>query len=205
MMLLKYWTKNKQLSFISFDDELWGVLPQRTLHFLFPFQSETEISPAQETELKLELEKRAWKLITDYLAKSEHSEYQCHIYLQNKHFHPTIVHKCLKLLKMKGYLSDRRFAEIYIQSMLERGKSKNAIRFKLKEHKISDDIFNELWENLQDPILRKELLEEQIANLLVRYRHEEPQKAKQKVFTSLYRKGFCMDEISDAWRDVRKP
>jgi hypothetical protein len=62
-MLLKYWTKNKNHSFISLDGEVWGFLPTRTLHHLYPFVSEIQISETQRNELIALLEKRAWWML----------------------------------------------------------------------------------------------------------------------------------------------
>lgn len=181
---------------------MWGVLPSRTLHHLFPFQTELEISPAQAEELISLLEKRAWWLITEYLADCEHSEFQCRAYLKRNSFHPEITEKCIAVCKEKAYLDDYRFAEIYIRSMLERGKSKLSILQKLAEHRIDKSVVNQILDEQADPDQHLIQLKEQIARLLWRYRTEDPRKAKEKVYASLYRKGFSLDDIGEAWRGV---
>lgn len=202
-MLLKYWTKNKNHSFISLDGEVWGVLPTRTLHHLYPFVSEIQISETQAEELIALLEKRAWWMLTDYLAKSEHSEHDCRNYLRKHSFQEGIVDKCIALCIEKGYLDNRRFAEIYIRSLLERGKSKHAILMKMKEHRLDTSVAESLLAELDDGKQSREMLKEQIIKLMRKHREEEPRKAKEKIYASLYRKGFSLDEIADAWRDLK--
>lgn len=204
-MLLKYWTKNKNHSFISLDGEVWGVLPTRTLHHLYPFVSEIQISETQADELIALLEKRAWWMLTDYLAKSEHSEHDCRNYLRKHSFQEGIVDKCIGLCIEKGYLDNRRFAEIYIRSLLERGKSKRAILMKMKEHRLDASVAESLLAELDDGKQSREMLKEQIIKLMRKHHQEEPRKAKEKIYASLYRKGFSLDEIADAWRDLKNP
>ncbi len=183
---------------------MWGVLPSRTLHYLYPFSPEQEISDAQAEELKAALEARAWWLITEYLAKSEHSEHQCRAYLKKHSFHPSIADKCIALCKAKGYLDDHRFAEIYIRSMLERGKSRRAIIQKLSEHRIPPEALSALFEEQEEPQQSLDLLKEQISRLLWKHRAQEPRKAKEKVYASLYRKGFTLEDIGEAWRELQR-
>ncbi len=203
-MNLKYWTRNKHLSYISLDNELWGVLPTRTLHYLFPFAAELQIDETQAEELKTELGKRAWAQVTEYLAKSEHSEYQCRNYLNKYKFHSSIIEQCIELCKDKRYIDDTRFAGIYIRSMFERGKSKRAIIQKLREHCIPIEEVNELIREMEEPEQSRQMLQNQIAKLRYRYREEEPRKAKEKIFASLYRKGFDLEMISAAWQEPAK-
>jgi len=181
---------------------VWGVLSLRTLHHLFPFAAETEISDEAAQELITKLENAAWHQLTDYLAKAEHSEYQCRSLLKRKAYHPQIVEKCVFLAKEKGYLDDKRFAEILIRSLYERGKSRRAILMKLREQHISPQISESLVESLHDPENSISLLSEQINKLRFRYRDEQPYKQKAKIFASLYRKGFSLDEIASAWETL---
>ncbi|MCK9558501.1 MAG: regulatory protein RecX [Candidatus Cloacimonetes bacterium] len=203
-MILKYWTKNKRLSYLSLDNELWGVLPTGTLHYLFPFAAELQIDESRTEELKNELRKRAWAQITEYLAKSEHSEYQCRNYLYKQQYHVSIIEQCIGICKDKHYIDDRRFATLYISALLERGKSRRAILQKLSEHRIPREICDELIQELDEPEQNLGKLIEQISALLHKYRDEEPRKAKEKIFASLYRKGFDLDMINEAWREIHQ-
>ncbi len=202
MMKLKYWKKTKHSAYLSLDDLVWGVLSVRTLHHLFPYGEEIEISDDAAHELIEKLENAAWHHLTDYLAKAEHSENQCRNFLMRRAYHQDIIDKCIHLAKEKGYLDDIRFAEILIRSLYERGKSRRAILMKLRLEKISPQIAEPLLESLHDPESSKSFLKDQIVKLSFRHRDEQPYKRKEKIFASLFRKGFSLDEISSAWDDI---
>ncbi|MCB5254004.1 MAG: RecX family transcriptional regulator [Candidatus Cloacimonadaceae bacterium] len=201
-MKLKYWKKSEASAYLSLNDEIWGVLSNRTLRRLYPLASELEVSETEAQELISRLEKKAWAQITEYLAKAEHSEHQCRQYLGRKNYHNSIIDKCIELCKTKGYLDDARFSEILIRSLLERGKSTRAISEKLYEQRIPASLYEPILQELQDPEQSLELLKQQIQKLLFRHREQEPWKAKEKVFASLFRKGFPLDDITRAWDDL---
>ncbi|MDD2230416.1 MAG: regulatory protein RecX [Candidatus Cloacimonetes bacterium] len=198
-MKLKYWKKSERSAYLSLNDEIWGVLSLRTLHRLYPLSCEAEISEAEAQDLISELEKKAWWQITEYLARSEHSEHQCRLFLGRKDYHKSIIDKCIELCKEKTYLDDARFAEILIRSLFERGKSKRSIIEKLYAQRIPPSLYEPILQELQDPEQNQTLLKEQIKKLLYKHRAQEPWKAKEKVYASLFRKGFSLDEISQAW------
>lgn len=200
-MKLKYWKKTERTAYLSLDDLIRGVLSIRTLRHLFGSETELEISDEAAIDLIQKLKKQAWTQITDYLAKAEHSEHQCRNFLERKSYAPDIIDEVIALCKDKGYLDDSRFASILIRSLLERGKSQRAIIQKLREQRISKDIYEPLLEDLYDPRRGHQLLTEQIDKLLFRHHETEPRKAKEKIFASLYRKGFSLDEISSAWEE----
>jgi len=203
-MKLKYWKKTERSAFLSLDDTVWGVLSLRTLHHLYPFASEQEISGQEAQELIKLLQNSAWKQLTDYLAKAEHSEHQCRNFLRRKEYHPQIIDQCIRLCKEKGYLDDARFAGILIKSLFDRGKSRRAITNKLYEHSISPSIYEPIIKDLHDPVAEQEMMKEQIQKLSFRYRELEPYKAKEKIFASLFRKGFSLEAINSAWNALDK-
>ncbi|MCB5270445.1 MAG: recombination regulator RecX [Candidatus Cloacimonetes bacterium] len=198
-MKLKYWKKSERSAYLSLNDEIWGVLSLRTLHKLYPLSCEAEISEAEAQHLISELEKKAWWQITEYLARAEHSEHQCRLFLGRKDYHKSIIDQCIELCKEKTYLDDARFAEILIRSLFERGKSKRAIIEKLYAQRIPPALYEPILQELQDPEQNQTLLREQIQKLLYKHRAQEPWKAKEKVYASLFRKGFSLDEIAQAW------
>ncbi|MDI3503364.1 MAG: regulatory protein [Candidatus Cloacimonadota bacterium] len=204
-MKLKYWKKNNGTAFLSLNDEIWGVLSIRALQRLSPPDQEVEIEQKLGEDLIHQLQNRAWWQITDYLAKAEHSEQQCRNFLARKSYHPSIIEQCIKLCIEKGYLDDARYAEILIRSLLERGKSKSYISQKMYQQNIPPALYESILAELYDPSESQAQLIGQINKLLIRYRDEEAHKAKERIFASLFRKGFCLDEISAAWIAATKP
>lgn len=201
-MKLNYRKKNERSAYLSLNDEIWGVLSLRTLQRLSPLSDEAEISETESQKLISELEKKAWRQITEYLARAEHSTQQCRLFLARKDYHQSIIDKCIRLCLEKGYLDDARFAGILIRSLFERGKSKRAITEKLYEQRIPPSLYEPILQELEDPEQSRALLKEQIQKLLFRHRAQEPWKAREKVLASLFRKGFSLDDIHQAWDDL---
>ena len=200
-MILKYWTKHEKsrAAYVSLDDELWGVLPLRTLRHLYPLGAQAELDEAGVNELKELLEKRVWQLLTEYLAKAEHSEHQCRSYLKRKDFHHTIIEKAISIALEKRFIDDARFSEILVRSLVERGKSRRYITQKLYEQRIPEALYQPFLEEYLSADTLKENLDAQMAKLLIRYRTEPPAKQKEKIFASLYRKGFELEDIAAAF------
>lgn len=200
-MKLKYWTKHDKTraAYVSLDDTIWGVLDIRTLRSIYPFANELELDAAQESEIIKLLENRVWWLLGEYQAKAEHSEHQCREYLKRKEFHPSLIDKAITLAKEKKYIDDSRFSEILIRSLLERDKSKRYIIQKLYAHNIPESIYGDLLKEAIDPEDSRDLLTELVIKLRFRHREQPLHKQKEKVFASLYRKGFELEDISAAW------
>jgi regulatory protein len=203
-MKLKFWTKHDKTraAYVSLDSTIWGVLDIRTLRSMHPFADEIELDETGSKEIIKLLEDRVWWLLTEYLAKAEHSEHQCREYLSRKDFHPSLIDKAISLAKEKKYLDDRRFAEILIRSLVDRKKSKRYIIQKLYAQKIPESIYAEHLEGAIDPEAGRDMLAEMINKL--RYQHRELPlfKQKEKAFASLYRKGFELEDIAAAWEAV---
>ena len=203
-MKLRYWKRfeTDRAVFISLDEQLWGVLNLRTLQAILPYHTDEEISQELATKLIETLKKKAWWQLTEYLAKSEHSTKQATDYLKRKHYHPEIIAECISLCTEKQYLNDARFAEILIRSLLERGKSKRIILQKLHEQNIASSVYESILQETEEPEEYKDRIIS-LMNDLVRKHQDLPRhKCKEKVFASLYRKGFDLDDISAAWEHL---
>ncbi|MCB5267045.1 MAG: RecX family transcriptional regulator [Candidatus Cloacimonetes bacterium] len=200
-MKLRYWTKNdkSRAAYVSLDNEIWGVLDIRTLRSMYPFANELELDSDQLNELLKLLENRIWWLLSEYQAKSEHSEYQCREYLKRKEFHPSLIDRAITIAKDKKYIDDTRFSEILIRSLIDRAKSKRFIVQKLYSHKIPQHIYAPLLDAAIDVDESQEMLLQMVDKLRIQYRELPQFKQKEKVFASLYRKGFDLDDIASAW------
>lgn len=200
-MKLRYWKKfeTDRAVFISLDEQLWGVLNLRTLLAILPFSEQEELSSETAEKLIDTMKKKAWWQITEYLAKSEHSTKQAIDYLKRKHYHPDIISECISLCTEKQYLNDSRFAEILIRSLLERGKSKRSILQKLHEHNIASSIYEPILQDTDEPEEYKDRIISLMSDLIRKHQDLPKHKCKEKVFASLYRKGFDLDDISAAW------
>lgn len=180
-----------------------GILPDRILLPLFPIPFDAEISEIEADELLALLQSQARQQLLKYLAEREHSSIECRSYLQRKHYPKPLIESLLEEFGEKRYFDDARYVKIMINSLLERGKSKRAIAAKLKESRLPATLWEQALNELYDPGQSLENLKELMLKLRISYRELPSAKQKEKIFASLYRKGFDLDDIHNAWQQTR--
>ena len=197
-MNLRISSKNKYLATIELEDLPRGILPIKQISSLYPSDYEGEISESEANQIIKMLEDYAFNLLVKYLAKEEHSQYQCVLYLQRKGFCSEIVqdaiHRCLEL----NYLNDQRFAELLISSYIKRKASKRAITAKLSANHIPINVWKPLLEELYTEEEKASNLEELLKKYYSTHSNLPPEKLKERAFGYLFRKGFDPDDIRDA-------
>jgi regulatory protein len=201
-MKLRISRKNRYSARVELDDVCRGTLPLKVLLPLYPEDFCGEITSGEAGELLKLLEKQACTLLLDYLAKAEHSEFQCRNLLKRRQFSPQIIDCCISRCKEQKYLDDARFAEVLIASYITRRASRRAIIAKLREQRVPTSI----WEPLINELYQKNDQKQNLGELMQKYcaRHGslETHKLKEKVFAYLYRKGFELEDIRSAWETM---
>lgn len=201
-MKLRISQKNRYSARIELDDVCRGTLPLKVLLPLYPADFCGEVSKEEAGEVLKLLEKQACSLLLDYLAKAEHSEFQCRNLLKRRQFDPRIIDNCVSFCQEQNYLDDARFSEVLISSYINRRASKRAIITKLRGQRIPASV----WEPLLDELYPKEDLKNNLGELLQKYcvTHSklEPHKLRKKAFNYLYRKGFDLEDIRSAWEGM---
>ncbi len=206
MSLLRISTRTEapRTAIIELDKEVWGTLPMRVLLPFMGLEQAGEISEERRNELIDLIYQHHRAGLFDYLAKSEHSEWQCKLFLKRKLLHRNLIDRLIDEATDKNFLSNDRYAEILIRSLAEMGKSRRYIISKLQVQRIPSTLYEPyLQEYLQrDDSLSR--LHAEVKSILLRCRDLPMIKQKEKVFTSLYRKGWEMDLIRDAWDKTRE-
>lgn len=206
MSLLRISTRTEapRTAIIELDKEVWGTLPMRVLLPFMGLEQAGEIAEDKRNELIELIYQHHRAGLFDYLAKSEHSEWQCKLFLKRKLLHRNLIDRMIDEATDKNFLSNDRYAEILIRSLAEMGKSRRYIISKLQLQRIPSTLYEPyLQEYLQrDDSLSR--LQAEVKSILLRYRDLPLIKQKEKVFTSLYRKGWEMDLIRDAWDKARE-
>ncbi len=180
-----------------------GILPDRILLPLFPIPFDAEISQNEAEELKALLASQAKEQLLKYLAEREHSSIQCRDYLKRKRYPKSLIDSLLLEFVDKHFLDDTRYAKTLISSLIERGKSKRAIEVKLKESQLPAALWEAALSEQFDPEQNLENLKEQVLKLRLRYRELATAKQKEKIFASLFRKGYELDDIHQAWQQTQ--
>ncbi|MCK9610914.1 MAG: RecX family transcriptional regulator [Candidatus Cloacimonas sp.] len=188
-------------SLIIMDNEIRGILPDRILLTYFPLPFAGEIDGEQGKELLSLIEKNARQQLGKYVSAQEHSSVQCRQFLARKKYSAELIDTLLKEFQTKKYIDDQRFVQILIASLVERKKSKRAIILKLKETHLPTELWEGKLKEIYNSEEEKENLKEQFDKLLFRYRNLPLNKQKEKVFASLYRKGFNLDDIHTVWQE----
>ena len=193
--------ENAKNSVVIIDSKVRGILADRILLPFFPIPFTGEISEEQGKELLSLVENNARRQLLKYIADREHNSLECKQFLARKQYPPEMIEALLKEFQTKKYIDDERYVQILISSLLERKKSKRAIGQKLKETHLPTDLWVEKLNAICNPEDEKENLQEQMTILQLRYRDLPLHKQKEKVFASLYRKGFDLDAIHSAWQE----
>ncbi|HPM04474.1 MAG TPA: RecX family transcriptional regulator [Candidatus Cloacimonas sp.] len=181
-----------------------GVLPDRILLAFFSYPYSGEIDAHQAAELLSILENQARQQLLKYLAEREHSSLQCREYLKRKSYPDDLVNRLIIEFTDRKYIDDERFAQLLIYSLIERGKSKSHIIQKLKENELPASVWETILASSFDPVQNSENLYEQVLKLRLRYGELPEYKQKDKVFASLMRKGYDLDDIHAAWQKSKK-
>jgi SOS response regulatory protein OraA/RecX len=202
LKLTKIFEQDKN-SLILLDHIPRGILPDRILLSFFPYPFDGEITEKQAAELIELLDSRAREQLMKYVADREHSSAQCREYLKRKHYHHSLIDSLIAEFVQKRFIDDARYTELLINSLQERGKSKRAIISKLKEARLPELLWATLLNNLFNPARNRDNLAEQVLKLRTRFRELPISKQKEKIFSSLFRKGYDADEIQDAWQTTK--
>ena len=134
----------------------------------------------------------AYDKAVSLLAIREHTKKELKERLENKGYREDEISSSLERLEKEGYISEERFAEVFIRSRLKKSpEGKSIILYRLMEKGCPKDIasssIEDAWENeLWLEPLKKEL------DTLIRRKGQEYAEAKMR------QKGFSFREIKEA-------
>ncbi len=198
-MLLKINLKNKSktIYIISINDKACGTLPVKDLRaFVDCTILQQDISEDNLLLLKEQIEKYSWSKFLDYLSYRERSTRECKLFLKSIYLDDVLIEDFITRVKKLKYLDDNRFAELYVESLLDKGKSKQEIRNKLREKGVNSgevlNLLDEMYDNCKQDILKKE-----IEKALRRYASLSDKIKKDKIIAYLYRRGFSYHEVME--------
>ena len=181
---------------IYLDEEFAFVLSQKELDY-YGIADGTELSDERYYRIMKDtvLEKAKQKTIS-ILSFRDRSEYELRKKLSESGFPPEIVNQVLNYVYEYGYVNDQRFASNYIKGnkyiksklIIINELKKKGIEKELIEQVMSEEYFDQEEEPeltaIHNAIAKKVSDPEQLT-------YEE----KQKLITSLYRKGFELSKI----------
>lgn len=186
-------------SIVTLDNIVRGILPDKILLTLFFIPFDGVISEQQAVELLDMIKHQAQQQLLKYISDSEHSSRQCREYLTRKLYQKATIDHLVTDFIARKYIDDTRYLHLLISSLIERKKSKRAIIAKLKETRLPSELWQEMVSELFIETDNLENLKEQVLKLRIHYAELPKSKQKEKIFASLFRKGFDLEDVHSAW------
>jgi len=169
----------------------------------FKVEKDSELSESSYDSIMTELlPKRAKKRAMNLLLKNDMTERKLRDKLSDNHYPSQCIDEAIDYVKIYNYIDDSRYAKCYIEAKAN-SMSKMTIRNKLIEKGVSKVVaeaalqsyyeFDPLNVNVEEELIKKLLLKKcaQLSGL--------DYAEKQKLFASLYRKGFSIDKIEKVY------
>ncbi len=198
-MKLKTIKRTKTTSIVLANDEYWGILPDRILHFYCKRQLECfELSDEEAAKLLEKIEKLSWNKLLDYLAYRERSYGECEEFLSKKIFlkeelRPKLLEKATSL----NFINDIRFAEMLTDDLIRNSKSKVEIKKKLYAKKINENTISMILQKKFDSQTANEILEVNLKKAKNRFSGLKKNERNEKILNYLTRKGFTYWEVKE--------
>jgi len=194
MVIKSYQQKGKYIN-IKFDDETCINIRYETF---LAFKLTNNLNISEEDLAKLKYDSDTYDIkdkIFDLVSRRLHSKDELRIKLQKLGYQNNFINDVLNYLEEKKYLDDKKFAESYFKTLINKNKSKYEIIGKLKQKGIND----ELIENLFDKYYNQEVELENVLKLakkkLKLLKNLPVNLQKEKLILFLLRKGYKIDIV----------
>lgn len=181
---------------ISADGE-YAFTVDETYFYSLSLKENMELSSEELNEIAEKVgERRAYNYAVSLLSRREHTEKELHDKLKRKGY-GQYAEKVAERLISEGYLSDERFARLYVRELVNlKGYGKRRIKDEMLRKGIDRELACQILEETE---FSDDKLHELINKKYLRYLDTE--KGVQKTVNSLLRLGYSYGEIRDALRD----
>lgn len=192
--------KNKKRVNIFVDNAFFcGLNKETAVLFRLKVNSEIDTKTLEEAVLESEV-KSAFEKGIDYISSRLHTKKELFDKLAKKGFEKLVIERAILKLEEYNYVNDETFAKTFVQQ--NQKYSKKMVENKLRQKGVSSEIIANVLE-LGTEEKEEELCEKQLNKLLKGKRMEDLTKEMlQKVYMSLFRKGFDYDLIKRVCRRV---
>ena len=198
-MKLKTIKRTKTTSIVLANDEYWGILPDKILHFYCKEKLDYfELSDEEAGKLLEEINKQSWNKLLDYLAYRERSLGECSEFLSKKIFlkkelQSSLLEKAVSL----NFINDTRFAEMLTDDLIRNTKSKVEIKNNLYAKRINENIISNILQKKFDSKIADEVLEANLNKARRRFSNLKKNERNEKILNYLTRKGFAYWEVKE--------
>ncbi|NLP13753.1 MAG: regulatory protein RecX [Clostridium sp.] len=188
--------KNKGMFSVFIDDRYAFSIPEEDYLRLRLYEKK-EISDEEIEFIKENVTfKSAKSQAVKYLSYRLVSEAQLFAKLQNKGYDEDVIWDVINELKSIGYINDLIYAQKYIYERIKlKPKSKKMLRMELKSKGVSEDIINQVLEEMDFD--EDMIIDRLIKKKFGKYDITEP-KIEKKIYYFLLHRGFSMENIRTA-------
>ncbi|MDD4899465.1 MAG: regulatory protein RecX [Candidatus Omnitrophica bacterium] len=130
------------------------------------------------------------------------SESELRFRLKRKNFSPGIIDSTIEFLKGKAFLDDEVFAKAWISSRLQKPFGFRRLRQELKLKGVGNKVIEAQIQQAKKDFPEEEIILSLAKEKLKKYKGVEPQKARQRVYGFLVRRGFCVEKIIEAMEQL---
>lgn len=192
--------KNKKRVNIFVDNAFFCGLNKETA-ILFRLKENSEIDENTLKTAIFESEvKSAFEKAIDYISSRIHTKKELFDKLFKKGFEKKVIDSAIFKLEEYNYVNDELFAKTFVQENYK--YSKKMLENKLKQKGVSNEIISNVLE-LNTDEKEEELCEKQLKKLLKsKNKNDFSKEELQKIYMSLFRKGFEFDLIKKVCRKV---
>ena len=189
--------KSKTVYILKVDDKIWGILPSKILRFFSLKSGYSQVNDELIEKLKKEIEKYSWEKLLNYISYRERSVWECGNYLNLLPLKSEISGKLIQKAVKLNLIDNERFAELYVQDLIRKGKNKREISIKLMEKKIAFTMIQRIFDKYFTSEKQNEILEKNIFKALKKYAGFSKKERKEKCLNYLSRRGFSYSEINE--------
>ena len=133
----------------------------------------------------------------NFLSYRERSAAECENYLRHLPLDDEFVQKLLKQAKENNFINDERFAEMYVENLLEKGKNRREVQNKLFEKHIEKSIIDNVLNKYFSLEKKEEILERNVQKALKRFSRFPQKERIEKCLNYLTRRGFSYYEVRE--------
>ncbi len=189
--------RTKTTSLIFINEESWGILSDKILHFFsIPFDDDFFLAEKETQQLKEEIHKFAWQKFLNYLSYRERSLFECRQYLNKKLCLSKILENILiKKAENLNYLNEERFTELYCEELIQKKKSYQEIYEKMLAKKIEIKLIEKILSQKYSKKIKLENLRLNLEKAIKRYGLPKHRKNKEKILNFMTRKGFSYYDV----------
>jgi len=130
------------------------------------------------------------------------SEYELRQRFKRKGFTDSVIKETFLFLKEKGFLDDREFARIWVESRIKKPLGIYRLKQELKAKGIDKGLIEQIIQRISSRYSEAEVISDLIQRRLHRLKLIEPAKAKRRIFLYLLRRGFSSEGIQEALNQI---